>query len=704
MILETPLSSIKRIQPAYQKRLLKLGIKNLRDLLYHFPFRYDDFSKITPIDQLKLGEISTVQGQIAQIKNTRTWRKSLIITEAFLEDKTGLIKIIWFNQPYLGEQLKSGTLVSLSGKVNFDGTLFLQNPAYEKIISNKVSLLRHTGRLIPVYPETAGLSSRYLRYLTQIFLPQTQINDWLPQEIKKNKKLLDLVKALKEIHFPSSKKVLEEARHRLAFDELFLIQLFLTQQKIKWQQNLAPRISFNQELIKNFVSRLPFRLTQAQRRAAWEILQDLEKLKPMNRLLEGDVGSGKTIVAAMAVLQTAEAGWQTAFMAPTEILARQHFETLKRFFNRHTLKIAFLAGKSCEINGKSSKKCSKKEVLEKIKKGGVQIAVGTHALIQKKVQFKNLALAIVDEQHRFGVAQRAALQKNISEIKDGQLKTVPHLLSMTATPIPRTLALTLYSDLDLSLLDELPKNRKKIITKIVPPSLRQKAYEFIKRQVSAGRQIFVICPRIENVNQEIKQENQSWAEVKAVKEEFEKLSQKIFPDLKVAMLHGRMNPKEKQKIMTDFSKHQTDILVSTSVVEIGVDMPNASLILIEGAERFGLAQLHQFRGRVGRSRHQSFCLLFSDSTTALVRLNALIDCQNGFELAEKDLDWRGPGEFLGTRQSGLPDLSMASLTDISLIKEAKEEAQKTINQDPMLQNYPLLKEKLKNFQDGIHLE
>ncbi len=741
MDLETKIKEIGRVTPAFEKRLLNLGIKTVKDLFYHFPHRYDDFSKITAIKDLKLGETITIQGRIIEIKNIRTWRRRMTITEAFIEDQTGLIKAVWFNQPFLLNSLKEGILVSLSGKISFDKTLFLSNPAYERF--NEKEALRHTGRLVPVYPETSGLTSRYLRYLIRLLLPYIQITDWLPENIKKSQRLIDLNRALKEVHFPSSKKILEAARRRLAFDELFLIQLFLIRQKIKWRQNPSPQILFNQPLIKDFVSRLPFELTQAQRRAAWEILQDLEKPRPMNRLLEGEVGSGKTVVAAIAALQVSKNDHQTAFMAPTEILARQHFETLKKFFAGHDLKIALLTGQSAEMNKETEKKRAKKEILEKIKNGEIQISVGTHALIQKKVQFKNLALAVVDEQHRFGVEQRAALQKNIFEIKDGQPKTIPHLLSMTATPIPRTLALAFYGDLDLSLLDELPKNRKKIITEIVPPDKRPGAYDFIRREIKNGRQVFVICPRIENadaknnINNEARgmalnegrrrmagleweaesegpasrrdecilgKYTQTWAEVKAVKEEFEKLSKNIFPDLRVAMLHGRMNAKEKQKIMNDFSSRQTDILVSTSVIEIGVDVPNASLILIEDAERFGLAQLHQFRGRVGRSDHQSFCLLFSSSAAAISRLRALVNCQNGFELAEKDLSLRGPGEFLGTRQSGLPDLSMASLTDVFLIKEAKKEAQKILNEDPLFQNHPPLKNKLANFQNEIHLE
>jgi len=729
--LDTPIPDIRRIQPLYQKRLLKLGVQTLRHLFYHFPHRYDDFSKITAIADLKLSEVATVQGKIMEIKNIRTWKKKMMLTEAYVQDATGVIKTIWFNQPYLINTLKRDSFVSLSGKVNIDKTLYLSNPAYEKIAANDepqitTNTLRHTGRLVPVYPETAGLSSRYLRYFIQIFSPAiSQFRDWLPLEIKKSQRLIDLKDALLKIHFPDSPESITRAKRRLAFDELFLIQLYVLRQKIKWQKNNSPKISFDEQLIKDFVTRLPFKLTDAQRRATWEILLDLNKNKPMNRLLEGDVGSGKTVVATIAALQIAKRGWQVALMAPTEILAGQHYKTMQNLLKALGLKITLLTGAKKE-----------KEAAAKIAAGEIQITVGTHALIQKTIKFKNLALAIVDEQHRFGVEQRAALQNNVAQIEDGASATIPHLLSMTATPIPRTLALTIYGDLDISLLDELPKGRRKIITRIVTPTGRQAAYEFIRWQARQNRQVFVICPRIEptqdsaalgqavsedrhsalagrqdwrewsRTNGLPKRKENAWDDVKAVKEEYEKLSKKIFPELKIAMLHGKMKSKEKEQIMVDFKKGKADILVSTSVVEVGIDVPNATVMMIEGAERFGLAQLHQFRGRVGRGKHQSYCFLFADSSakTTNARLRALITCQNGFELAEKDLAIRGPGEFYGSRQWGLPDLSMASLADLPLIKTVRQEAAKLLSKDAELKNYPLLNEKLKDFQTTIHLE
>lgn len=712
----TPITSIPRILPAYQKRLSKLGIKTLRDLFLHFPHRYQDLSAIKPIGELKLNEVATIQGKIVDIKNIRTWKKRIAITEAHIQDDSGLIKAVWFNQPYLANTLKENYLVSISGKVGLDKDIYLSNPAYERLTDQD---LRHTGRLIPVYPETSGLTSRYLRYLIHLFRPTiNQIAEWLPPTTIKAQKLLDLQTALRQIHFPDSTKTLAQAKRRLAFNELFLIQLFALQQKIKWQKSRSPQIVFRQNLIKNFVDQLPFKLTDAQRRSAWEIFQDMQQPRPMNRLLEGDVGSGKTIVAAMAALQVIQTGWQVAFMAPTEILAQQHFQEITKILKSYNFPVGLLTGSEAKICLKNKiARIQPKEFLRQIKNGQIKIVIGTHALIQDRVRFKNLALVIVDEQHRFGVEQRAALQKNVSQMDDGSPTTFPHLLSMTATPIPRTLALTLYGDLDLSLLDEMPKGRQEIITRIVPPTSRAKAYDFIRQQIKKGRQAFVICPRIEISDKNLVISEQPEknlityhssliTDVKAVKEEYEKLSKNIFPDLKLAMLHGKLKSKEKEKIMANFAAGQTDILVSTSVVEVGIDVPNASIMMIEGADRFGLAQLHQFRGRVGRGPHQSYCLLFTESSSksTQARLKALTACRNGFELAEKDLQLRGPGEFFGTNQWGLPDLTMASLTDVELIKEARQEAIKILKTDYPLKNYPALCKKLANFQKLVHLE
>jgi len=751
MDLDSPVETIPRVSAIYAKRLNRLGIKTVRDLIYHFPLRYDDLSKIAKIGDAQANETVTVRGQIINIHAFRTPRKRMFLIEALIKDNSGTIRAIWFNQPFLLRALKKGEWVSLAGKVNYDGkTLFFSNPAHETIrleqlgAGNKPAS-RHTGRLVPIYPETTKLTSKWLRYILDLIFPKAinEFKDFLPAEIRKSQKLVDLSAALKKIHFPQTQKDIDEARRRLGFDELFLIQLFILQQKQKWQLNRAAIIKFDQNLIKKFVASLPFKLTNAQRKASWEILQNLEKTTPMNRLLEGDVGSGKTVVATIAALQTIKNGYQVAFMAPTEILARQHFEGLSKSLMNLGLKIALTTSSETKIsydsplgNHQEIEEIKPKDFLRMTKEGKINIAIGTHSLIQESVQFKNLALAIVDEQHRFGVQQRAALQKNIIQIEDGMETTIPHLLSMTATPIPRTLALTIYGDLDLSLLNELPKGRQKTITKIIAPANRQKAYDFIRQQIKGGRQVFVICPRIErqssdgNGNETRVVNSQSpdvttgqnehrnqltlydkrrllWVEVKAVTEEYKKLSEKTFPDLKVAMLHGKIKAKEKEQVMRDFREKKYDILVSTSVVEVGVDIPNATVMMIEGADRFGLAQLHQFRGRVGRDKFQSYCLLFTDSDSQFVRqrLKALVSTQNGFELAEKDLEIRGPGEFYGTRQWGLPDLTMASLMDVELIKECRKEAEKLLADDsPELTNHPLLADRLKKFQLLVHLE
>ncbi len=691
LTLETKIEQLKKVGPLYLRKLHKLKIKTIRDLFFHFPHRYDDFSQLTPISQLQLGQLVTICGKISEIGLTRTpWRKMTIV-EAIIEDKTGTIRAVWFNQPYLVRTLRQGKIANLAGKVAFAGkTLCLSNPAYEVVKPQKETT--HTGRLVPVYHETAGLSSRYLRYLIKPLLPLAdKITDFLPMPIKGEFKLMNLTEAIKQIHFPANASLAQAARERLAFDELFLIQLNVLRQRQKINQEKAPPIPFNQKLIKSFVKSLPFKLTDDQRLAAWEIFQDLTKGRPMNRLLNGDVGSGKTVVAMMAALETTKAGYQVALMAPTEILAKQHFQTFKDLLTKSKLKISLLTSSDNITNTNTT--ITRHLLKKKISRGKIDILIGTHALIQEGLTFKKLALAIVDEQHRFGVAQRAALQRKIYQIEDG-LPTLPHLLSMTATPIPRTLALTIYGDLDISLLKEMPKGRQKIITEIVAPANRKKAYNFIKDQIKQKRQVFVICPLIDESEK---------LEVKSVTQEYEKLSSKVFPKFKIAMLHGKLKAKEKEEIMKKFKNNQTNILVSTSVVEVGIDIPNATVMMIEGADRFGLAQLHQFRGRIGRGTEQSYCLLFTDSMAKKThqRLKAVLKAKDGFELAEKDLKIRGPGDFTGTRQWGLPDLTMASLSDLNLVRKTREAAKKILENNLFNST---LESKLKEFQKNIHLE
>jgi ATP-dependent DNA helicase RecG len=728
MDLSTSIGEIPRVGPQYQKRLKKLGIKTVRDILYHFPHRYEDFSNLIKIADVKEGgpafaEASAgkpfcFQGEIVDIKNIRTFRKRMILTRATLGDETGKLKVIWFNQPYLINTFKKGDYLCLAGKITGKGSaMYLSNPAYEKILNHELGIkndeLTHTGRLIPVYPETEGLSSKWLRFIVKPLLTRlkNQIPDSLPEKINKKYNFLPFQKAIWQIHFPDSLKLADESKKRFAFEELFNLSLFVLRERMKLAKEKAMPIPLNQTIVKEFAESLPFKLTDAQKKSAWQILKDLELPKPMNRLLEGDVGSGKTVVAAMAALNVVKAGYQVAFMAPTEILAKQHFKTISNLLEKFNIKIGLITGKENYLKGK---KITRRELVKEVLAGGIDVLIGTHAIIQdyypttpKKtpLQFNKLALVIIDEQHRFGVEQRAMLCR--------QKIFIPHLLSMTATPIPRTLSLTIYGDLDLSIIDELPKGRKKIITKIIQPKEKKVTYEFIRQQVKEGRQAFVICPRIEpaKVSQEILGEELSlqtlsWMEVKAVKDEYQKLSKEIFPDLKVGMLHGKMKTDEKEKIMKNFKDRKIDILVSTSVIEVGVDIPNATVMMIEGSEKFGLAQLHQFRGRVGRSDFQSYCFLFTDTPGIVYnrRLRALITCDNGFELAEKDLAIRGPGDFSGSRQWGIPDLAMVSLTDISLVSRVRNEAKEILQEDPELKKYPLLKEKIKEFKERIHLE
>ena len=706
LTLKTKIEKLSLIGPAYVKKLHRVGIKTVGDLLFYFPFRYDDFSEVKKISEVELGEVVSVRGKIIEIKNIKTWKRKMNITEALIEDETSAIKAVWFNQPFLVRNLKKGANVSLSGKIVYaQEGLQLSNPSYELLGSGR-SL--HTARLVPVYHETEGLSSKWLRaHIKPIVKFANEVEEFLPASIIKDQKLFSYSEAIKQIHFPDNEGKARDAKRRLAFDELFLVQLYMILQKKKWQENNAVKINFNKKLekeIKLFVDNLPFKLTGAQRISSWNIIKDFEKDRPMNRLLEGDVGSGKTLVALISALVVMRSGYQVAFMAPTEILARQHFkEAVRRFGIKNSqkigsnLKIVLLTGSESKIYKDGEvEEVSKKKLLTEIEKGEINFVIGTHSLIQEKVVFKNLVFSIVDEQHRFGIDQRAKIQTEVLKVKDG-LKTIPHLLSMTATPIPRTLALTVYGDLDLSILDEMPMGRQKIITKLVAPANRDLAYNFIRNQIKKGRQVFVICPLIEESD---------ILEVRSATEEYEKLSKKIYPDLNVGLLHGKMKSKEKEEIMQKFIKKEIDILVSTSVIEVGIDIPNASVMLIEGADRFGLAQLHQFRGRVGRGEYQSFCFLFTDSTSATTarRLKALIKSSNGFELAEQDLKIRGPGELVGVRQSGLPDLAMASLSDTELIKNTREEAVKLIDVDDKLLKYPKLAKKLKRFTKEVHFE
>ncbi|MBI4991849.1 MAG: ATP-dependent DNA helicase RecG [Candidatus Harrisonbacteria bacterium] len=706
MNLQTDLASIPGIGLKFSARLKKLGIKTVKDLLWHFPFRYEDYTKIVPIGELAINQSATIKGQIHQISTRRTWKKNLLITEAIIVDETGGIKAVWFNQPYVNNILREGNYYNFAGKVTGSKReIYLASPSYEPIEARGET--KHTAGLIPIYPETRGLTSKGLRYLIKPILKNLEpIEDFIPEEILKENKFPDINLALKRIHFPLQAMDAENAKKRFAFENLFLLQLNNLKIRSRLAEKKTAPIKITQDEIPKIIGQLPFQLTNSQKISLEEIMADIQHPHPMNRLLQGDVGSGKTVIAAIAAILAAKNDLQAVFMAPTEVLAGQHYRTITKTFDKFNKGIALLTANKSELDygDKLNAKISKNKLLKEIESGNVKIIVGTHAVIQKGVKFNNLSLAIVDEQHRFGVAQRAALANQSNQ------EISPHFLSMSATPIPRTLSLTVFGDLDLSTITELPAGRKEIITKIVAPENRLKAYAFIREQVKKGRQTFVICPRIEpgavKEGEILTEAKKKALELKSVKEEFEKLSTKIFPDLKVVMLHGKMKGKEKDQIMKDFQDKKYDILVSTSVIEVGVDVPNATIMMIEGAERFGLAQLYQFRGRVGRGEHQSFCLLFTDSDSENVqtRLNYLLTAKNGFELAEKDLLIRGPGQFLGQEQTGLPDVAMDALKDIQLVKVSRDAAKNVLSNDPELKNYPALATKFSEFQKEIHLE
>lgn len=729
--LSTPIEQVPNIGPAYHKKLKKLGIKTVHDLLFYFPARYEDFSNIVPIEKVVAGETACIQGRILSIESTKTFKKYMTITEAMIEDETGTIKALWFNQPYLTNSLKEDDFVCLAGKATLSKNgLYLNSPVFEKIseIADNDDLT-HTGRIIPVYSQMRGLTSKWLRYMIKPLLEYffDKLPEMLPKEILTKHKFLPVKEAIWQIHFPESFEAVDAAKNRFSFENLFLLQLSILRQRATLMQKTAPVCNMDAKLMKKFTDSLAFELTDSQKQCAFIILKDLEKSVPMSRLLEGDVGSGKTVVATMASLSAIKNGYQVAFMAPTEILANQHFKSLIKMLEKFDVKLGYLTGKESFIykHGKIAE-VKKKDLLLDLEFGQIDLLIGTHALIQKTVKFSKLALVIVDEQHRFGVSQRAELTKNT--------RLIPHLLSMTATPIPRTLALTVYGDLDLSLIKEMPKDRKKIKTVIVDPSERKTAYDFIHKEVKEGKGVFVICPKIGQDASEAgfagspvsKEETENSlapiagsftpinyqmnmlapSEMKTVKQEYEKLSKEIFPDLRITMLHGKMKTEEKQRVMLDFKKGEIDILVSTSVVEVGVDVPRATVMMIEGAERFGLAQLHQFRGRVGRSDMQSYCFLFTTDPSQLhrKRLKALETSDNGFELAQKDLEIRGPGQLYGAAQWGLPDVAMEGMLNIFLVEKTRQAAKEILEKDPELINYPLLKEELKHFKQKIHFE
>ncbi len=870
MKLSTPVAQINHIAKQLDKKLKILGIRTIQDLLFYLPFRYEDYSHAKLIADLEAGEQATIRAKVELIETKRSWKSRRLVTEAIVSDESGRLKIIWFGQAFVTKILPAGSTAYFSGIVRADklGVQFV-NPSYEKETRAKAAGLdttTHTARIVPMYHLTTGISHKQLRYLVkEALVVAEQIKEWLPEEILEKVDLVPLSEAVRAIHFPEDDTDLEQGKRRLKFGELFILQLRAEMIRQSLKRSIAPVLKFQENKIKDFVANLPFILTKAQKVAGWEILRDLENSEPMNRLLEGDVGSGKTVVAAMALYNVVLNGYQGVLMAPTEILALQHFESLKNLFSKLDIKIGLITRTVKKLNQESiinnQDKIKKSDSLSNIHNSN--IIVGTHALLSEKVEFNKLGLVIVDEQHRFGVEQRRRLtqtdadwtqvtrtnagftqtaegknsedesllfedltykirgciftvkkkiglghkeviyqnaleeefkkqgikfekekvldikyenkkigvyrpdfvvenkvivelkalpfvgsrekkqiwtylkgsnyklallvnfsyedvdiqrivydvarEKQISASNPRQSAFRPHFLSMTATPIPRSFALLLYGDLDLSIINELPTGRKTIKTRLVEPQNREKAYQFIREQVKIGRQVFVICPLI---SQKSKVKSQKFDEIdevivdldekKTVMSEYEKLSKQIFPDLKVGYLHGKLKAKEKEEVMQKFRNNEINILVSTSVIEVGVDIPNASVMMIEGAERFGLAQLHQFRGRVGRAEHQSYCLLFTDTENekALKRLEFFENNNDGFRVAEYDLAIRGPGEVYGTTQSGIVDnLRLATLQDTELIKYARQ-----FSRGMDFDKHPVYREKVGEWEQGVHLE
>lgn len=676
--LDSPITVVKGISTTLSARFGKLGVKTVRDLLYFFPHRHLDYSKLKFISQLNEGEEQTIVANVWQAQETRPGgRRS---TEAIVGDETGNIRVLWFNQPYLAKKLTTNNRIMLSGRVSlFKGRHMFLSPEWEIMEGQD---LVHTARLVPVYPLTQGLRPRQVRRVMKEFIDRwaSQVTDFLPTELRKRLGLLELPVAISQAHYPENEDTKDKARVRLAFDELFLLQLGVMSKKRQWQES-RPGTPFDvkKSVLKQFLGSLPFKLTSAQDKVLGEIFNDLGQSRPMCRLLQGEVGSGKTVVATAALLVAAANGYQGAFMAPTEILAEQHFATVCQMLSKlgheegegylrsysgfleRPLKVALLMG--------DIKQSGKRKIQKQIQEGDIDIVIGTHAIVQKGVDFNKLGLAVVDEQHRFGVEQRSALREKGFN---------PHMLVMTATPIPRTLALTLYGDLDLSVINELPPGRQTVKTKWLKPNQRESAYAFVRKQVAEGRQAFILCPLIEESEAIVAQ---------AAVVEYERLSQEVFLDLRVGLLHGRLASLEKDTVMASFRSGNLDILVSTPVIEVGIDIPNATVMLIESADRFGLSQLHQFRGRVGRGREQSYCMLLAENPSEVgrERLDIIENVQDGFKLAEEDLKMRGPGEFFGTRQSGLPDLRMAKISDVALLELARSEAIKLFQVDPGLE-------------------
>lgn len=660
-----PLTEVKGVGPAVAAKFKLLGLKTIGDLIDYYPRRYDDYSAITPVRALTQPGPVTIEAKITSIKG-RYVRRGMHITEAIASDETGSTRLVWFNQPYRESAMKRDHTYFISGNFELSYQRFaIQNPSTELASEFPVN----TARIVPIYRETKGLNSRQIRVALKSLVPKIEtLSETLPATLVTKHKLMGRAEAVMAMHFPKDSDDLAAARRRLGFEEVFQLSLASLMNKLELAQEKAPPVTFEEALAKQFVQHLPFQLTDAQRKVVWQIYLDMQKTQPMNRLVEGDVGAGKTVVAAMAAVMVLRGGHQVALMAPTELLARQHAETLYKLMEPlgYHDQVGLLVG--------SLTTKQKEAARDRIKAGEIRFMVGTNALIQESVDMHSLELVIIDEQHRFGVDQRKELQA-----KAGHM---PHVLSLTATPIPRSLALTLYGELDVSILDVKPGGRKPIETKIVSPASRPKLYEKIDQELATGRQMFIVCPLIT--------ESEMLAASSAEKV-YEEMSKKHFKHRRVGLLHGKQKPTEKNEVMQRFVNGELDILVSTTVIEVGVDVPNATIMLIENAERFGLAQIHQLRGRVGRSSHQGYCyLMLDDSSAPSKRLRALESSNDGFKLAELDLELRGPGAIYGQAQHGQLDLRIAKLTDIRLIAEARQAAQEFIDSGEKLLNYKQL--------------
>jgi ATP-dependent DNA helicase RecG len=724
-MLNDQLADHVRVDTAHKKALGRLGIETVNDLLYHLPARYEDISDVQSVGSVEKNQDTVVYGQLSGLKTRKAWKSKMPISEGYVEDGSAKMKIMWFNQPYIAKMYSDGMYVKLAGKVSgSEGKLYLSNPEIEPLDSLPIdrhdSIFKDTEEandtLYPVYRETKGVTSKWLYHTALKIFEKgvlTNLNDPIPSSVLKKYNLPELKTALVWAHSPKKAKDAESARKRFAFEEVFYIQVQKALERAAVSAADTYQIQTSAEHIKQFTDRFPFPLTNSQNKAIEAIATNFIDNHAMSRLLEGDVGSGKTAVAATTAYAVATSrppeglnkkleygNLQVAYMAPTEILAKQHFESFIEYFQHLPIQIGLITGSGCmKFPSKSDPtkptKISKTQLTKWIANGEVPIVIGTHSLIYKSVEFKHLAYVIIDEQHRFGTNQRKKLAK-----KDSRL---PHLLSMTATPIPRTLALTIYGDLDITLLEEMPAGRKPVKTTIVGPGQSKGMYDHVRRELDSGRQAYVICPRIEEPDPD----KQTALNMKSVIAEAKRLKKDVFQEWTIEVLHGKMTPAEKDRVMNDFNDHKIDILCATSVVEVGVNVPNATNIIIEGAERFGLAQLHQLRGRVIRGTYQPYCFAVTDSKSDKTRdrLKALATAKNGFELAEHDLTFRGSGELYGGKQSGLTDLGMEAIRNLKLVEAARNEARHLVETTKELKkDFPLIYEKVARIGEVLHME